>query len=173
MCAGLPPSTIAEVLRHKGKGISFQCTKFRISHSSKSSSSSDLADMRTGMNQMFEMISGLCAYVRSLTDKLDSNFSSSVRGGGAAHGGGAVGGAAAGSSSVVPAGSADLFRAEVRELHEREKRKDSVIVKGISTDQISNTERVLRNVSDFLCPGKQVRFSDIVVIKPSMFRAKV
>ena len=63
------------------------------------------------------------------------------------------------------------IREEVRELHEREKRRESIILRGFNVEDV--VEKV-NEISEFLCPNiSRIILSDIVPLKSKLIRAKI
>ena len=64
-----------------------------------------------------------------------------------------------------------MVREQVKELYERDKRRNSIIVKGIP---LASLQVTFSKVSKFLCPDSgNIVLSDVVPIKDNIIRTKV
>ena len=162
LCTGLPTDFVKEVLKHQGKGIKYSCTKCRLtSVPTVNNDSAGVQDLNASvislkdcMSQMFNTITSLCVTVKSLEEKVSGNVILSNAG-----------------SNNQDVKSA--IREEVRELTEREKRKESIIVRGISyTDDF---QQRFNSVVSFLWPERteQITLVDVVPINNALTRAKI
>lgn len=122
VCTGLPSDFVKQVLQHQGKGVKFVCTRCRLLPPAASGSGKEnqgeLGSLRECMTQMFNTIAGLSNSVRSI----DLRFNNMVNDGVFSRD----------SGRVVGPDIRTIIKEEVRELSEREKRKDSIIIKGLA-----------------------------------------
>lgn len=161
VCTGLPKDFVKEVLKHQGKGVKYVCTKCRLQTPAATKGGTmdqaELVSLRDCMNQMFNTIAGLSNMVRTidmrLSDKSNDNFPSA----------GIV------DESTVRA----LIREETRELQERDKRKNSIIIRGLLYGE--DFQDRFNTIVSFLYPGSSapITLKDVVPISPSLVRAKI
>ena len=166
MCLGVPDNVVRSFLGEGGDAILFVCTECRISESRGSPSSSQ----GLASQQMLQTIKGLCTTISSLVQQvamLQQNVTSLLSAGGST-GGGSQSQSDPSSQAVIR----ESIREEVREVREREKRKDSVIIRGVARpDQVPI---ILNDVSHHLL-GRSVVFSDIKTLDSSrsIYRCKI
>lgn len=164
VCTGLPEDFVKQVLRHQGKGVKYVCTKCRLHTPSGTAKGgkldqADLASMRECMTQMFNTIAGLSNMVRTIDARISGN-SLNVN---------ANGNELTTDDTTVRT----MIREEVREMHERDKRKNSIIVRGLQYgDDFQNK---FDGIVSFLIPDStnRITLTDVVPISPSLVRAKI
>ena len=161
MCLGLPNNVVNNLREYGGEGISFVCTECRCS-----------TDGGTGVNgsafkQLFETVRGLCETVSKLSAEMRTLMHSIEQ-------------LKAGSMTpAVAAVSNDehfktAVREEVREMEERQKRKTSIIIRGLDVDSVDHVRQTFEPVARSIVGGT-VELSDIVCIsrEKKLFRAKI
>ena len=115
------------------------------------------------MTQMMAMIKDVCSTVSILKAEFEA-FKSSHQ-------------SSPPPPSVLPAApiSQLAIRDEIRELHEREKRKDSIVIRGIkaTNDNIAAFSSSFNAVVEHLLPGRSINLNEVVVIEEELVRAKV
>ena len=134
MCLGLPDEVVNNIVEYDGQGIAFICTECR-SNSGKSGGSVP----NSAFKQLFQTVKKLCETVQTLS--MQSNSTNRVQGEQTTHT------RNPGTSQASPnASDVDhlrvLIREEAREIEERNKRKTSIIIRGVevqSTDRVNAT----------------------------------
>ena len=200
MCAGLPSKVIEAILEHDGQGISYFCLKCRIARASEleKSPSQRKDDLSSGtLAQIFQQMQGLCSAVAELTAQVKA-LSSSPRPGPPAqdsvthqHHSDTCGTA----SNITYAAALtrqphtttphldqtpqtteyrQIVKQELRELHEREKRKESVVIHGLTSTSTSGVSAEFGELTRKMM-GKQVLLSDVVPIPghTGLYRGKI
>lgn len=187
MCSGLPSDAISTIADLSGDAVLFICTNCRIQPSDRTKTRLESGDANSGHNQLIQQlflsVKGICSAVMGLTAKMDRILSENQN-----------------SVTVIPQpqlqapvpgnptqptcpGPAShpesdeyrsVIRQEMREIQERAKRKQSVIIKGMH----ANTPRELINKFGDLSltfTGIRVELTDIVPIPnhSDLFRAKI
>ena len=184
MCSGLPTDLIHAILDYGGEGIKFICMRCRLNPPSVSGDDSDAA-ASTAQNQahligtiqqMFQQFRGMCQMISELSDEL-RNLAQSMK-------------SQAKNATQSPEpprppqaptpqpteqpALRSVIVEEVREMQEREKRKQSIIVKGLNTSSTAEATRLFRELtsSKFGC---EVTLTEVSSIKDhaGMFRAKI
>ena len=128
MCSGLPQKVIDAITQYDGSGISFVCTKCRIRK--ESSSSGNLQPLMTQlMDQIFQQLRGLCSTVQGLVDQaraLSAKPSPPQPD------------PTAPKPDPVPVPTQSDYKSairhEIKEMNEINKRRHSVIIKGLAAD---------------------------------------
>ena len=177
MCSGLPQKLIDAIAEHDGAGISFYCTLCRITRQKASSSSSSQSQgpMIELIMQLFQQIQGVCANLQALTDQVKNLSSPVTMGLPAAPTAPAP--APPAHSSVMPQTSTEYratIREEIREIAERDKRKQSIIIKGLNAgtprDLALKFKRLTSEVMD-----RSVEVTEVTAIPnhSQIFRAKI
>ena len=160
-CTGLPSDFVKEILKHQGKGEKYVCTRCRLSPPANSSSPAnpDLQSLRDCLTQMFNTIAGLSNTVKSIDLRISDTPRDSVVSGG-------VGGTDRSDVRTI-------IREEVRELNEREKRKDSIIIRGLPFGE--DYQAKFNPIASYLLPERSdpVTLVDVVSISPSLVGAKI
>ena len=160
-CTGMSRVLIEEILKSGGNRIRFSCPHCESNGAPVSSSENigqvqALSDM---VNKLFTTVSDLSSQVaalviklREVRDHIASNKSTSPL-------------------PCDPAQLQEIVQMETRELHEREKRKDSIIIRGIPLDTV---QPEFNRIVSFLCPNlDSIILSDVVPIKHNLLRAKI
>ena len=165
-CAGVQANVVKAVANHLGHqgAFAYRCIKCRVSPPSASPDSAN-PDLAGAIAQLSDMFNGLATTVAGLKDQI-SNLSARPS---TASGPAPVVGnpAAPGVTAIDP----QLIRAEIREMYERDRRSESIIIRGITTpvnNNQSNAEfmNTFKNVVSELLPGKTITLTNFMVIKP-------
>ena len=194
MCSGLPQNVIETIIQYDGSGIQFVCLKCRVSLTTAGCSTRtsnyqpQLAEIIT---QLAQQIKGICcelrelkAHVQGLTQAQQSAQTNapspdlpptSSAGPAQSHDPAHPRDPAAPNPSQ-PAGKEyrAIIRDELREIREQEKRRQSIIVKGLKVSSASDFKIKFRQLCDDVM-GAKVDLSDVNPISghPNIFRAKV
>lgn len=163
MCMGLSDKVIETIIKHEGKGINFVCLSCRINTPATTSSrrTSDVgSDLTAAIKQLHEMVTSLCTAVRTLltSTSLPQDQSQPLP-----------------VCSTVTKDELDMrIREQIREVRDREIRRDSVIVRGLPNADVASACNVFKEVSLFLI-NKEVGLQDPVCInrEKGIFRGKV
>lgn len=178
MCAGLPMKVIEVILEHNGQGISYFCLKCRVARATEleRSPSNQRENLPAGtLAQIFQQIQGLCAAVVELTAQVKGISSPPPAQTSAAQQ--PTPGTNPGSHSGTQAQSQNtntpqtpqtteyrqIVRQELREMHEREKRKDSVVIRGLRATTPRGISTEFGELT-LKMMGTRVELSDIVHI---------
>ena len=166
MCSGLPQRVIDTIMNYDGRGINFVCTKCRILKESSASNNAQPLMLEL-VQQIFQQMKGLCNTVQNLMDQVKTL-----------------------STKPSPPTPAPLslppppqptkedhilsIRKEIQEMNEREKRRSSVIVKGLGANsprdfsqKFSQLTQDVMSLSTSLTDAKQIPGH------PNMFRVKI
>ena len=196
MCSGLPQNVIETIIQYDGSGIQFVCLKCRVSLTTAGGSTRtsnyqpQLAEIIT---QLAQQIKGICcelrdlkAHVQGLTQAQQSaqtnapSPSAPTTSAGSAQPHDQVHqrdpSVPAASTPSQPAGKEyrAIVRDELREIREQEKRRQSIIVKGLKASSAPDFEIKFEQLCDDVM-GAKVDVSDVKPISghPNIFRAKV
>ena len=164
LCLGVDQPVIDVLLGGDSCAVKYVCCSCRASP--KCGVSGEVG----GFSQMLNIIGGLVSDMRKLTESVSK---------------------LQGSQEVVPsngvrvqnvtnkddtgAGIAidkSLVMSEVREMYEREKRKDSVIIRGVGDVSVQQASSIFRDMCQYLGLGN-VPLVDTVKVAPSVFRGKI
>ena len=174
MCSGLPQHVIDAIVKYDGAGISFICLNCRLDRGK--SPSGGLTASKDVIAQLSQQIKGICAIVRELVEQVKVLTS------------------VAPAQKPIPTSSSQpdpqptavprpqqpavdyrsIVHEELKEMREREKRRQSVIIKGLrassSGDLTSKFEQLTEQVM-----GSKVSLSDVSSISghPNIYRAKI
>ena len=193
MCSGLPTDAIKTISDLSGDAVLFVCTDCRVKPRSpkgvstrKSSSASETGVSHELIQQLFLSVKGICSSVMELTARMDKAFSSNPN-------------AAPTNDQPRPQSSAEqvshpanpgqrntrnpanpesdyrsVIRQEMREIQERSKRRQSVIIKGMHATSARDLISQFANLSDSFT-GTRVELSDVTPIAnhSDLFRAKI
>ena len=161
-CTGLPTIVVDQIIHGDGKRIRFICHKCESSDSPSSSGNTDQVNtLMDTVNKLFQTVADLTSQVTTLTAEVRELRSSLATNTG-------------GAQSAPPCSPAQMqvwVREEMKELHEREKRKDSIIIRGIpAPDIVPKFSYIVK----FLCPKINcITLTDIVTLKPHLVRCKI
>lgn len=154
LCLGVSESSITALLEATDGSITYKCCSCRVVSTGGGDSVSGEA-----MTQVLSIIGGLVAQVRSLTKDIGILRSSAP----------SVSGDRAG-SRAAPFESSVMV--EVREVYEREKRKASVVLRGLGDIPVDQVQGVFNRICGCLNMDN-VSLTDIRKLTPSLFRATI
>lgn len=191
MCSGLPQEVIDVIVGYSGEGIQFICMACRVVQASavnmSPSAKSDSFKAET-ISQLFQQMRGLSAALTDLTAQVNAlpvhNSSTprpelqtecsaeQVRGMPASRQTNV--GRTQPTHTVPSEGYRKIVREELKELQEREKRKDSVIIRGLEASSASDLVTKFSELTGHLM-GTRVEVSDVRAIPshPHIYRAKI
>ena len=169
MCSGLPQKVIEAITEYDGRGINFVCTKCRIRRES-SCTGNPQPLMIELMDQLFQQLRGLCNTVQGLIEQVqtlstkpspqpspptlvtDHPLT----------------------SSLPPDGYKTAIRQEIKEMNEINKRRNSIIIKGLAADSPQDLSQKFSLLTQEVM-GTPVTISDICPIRShaNIFRAKI
>ena len=197
ICTGLPREAILLITAHQAdNSVLFVCTGCRINPGkgawatkpSRRRGSDKADEQETMIKQLYLTVKGLCASVASLTSKFDALMaakgSSEVqtssmpsqpqRGSLTPHGTLSTTQTAPEHPPQQPSQYRSVIRQEIKELREREKRKDSIIVRGLTSSTPGDAVEEFGEITSMLI-GSRVVLSDVVRIPdhPELIRAKI
>ena len=169
MCSGLPQRVIDAISEYDGRGINFVCTKCRLKQECSSSKPNQAQPLMMELiTQIFQQMKGLCNTVQSLMEQVKTVSSKPPP-------------APTPSTVTTPPPakpSQDEYRVairrEVQEMNEREKRRSSIIVKGLSANSSREIAQKFSQITQDIM-GFPTSLSDITQIQrhSGMFRAKI
>lgn len=173
MCSGLPQDVLTAILNYDGSGIKFICTKCRLEKPQSKMGAPSGADkeMRETLKQLFQQFRGMCTVITELSSQMKVLAQGSCK---ASQPDTPATQPQASAPSPHPAPDRTLIREELRELREREKRRQSIIIKGLTAagpreaaskfDQLTETQF-----------GMKIDLAEIMQIPghSTMFRAKI
>ena len=170
MCMGISEVLIAGIQTDGGGSVLFACTECKTENSKGGNVNN------SAFKQLMQTVKTLCETVQALSAQVATLKSEPCRSSGPRPNGDPQ------PPSTVPPvkGSSDesklriLIREEAREMAEREKRKASIIIRGVNAQSVASFRPVFNGISSFLI-GSEVALSDIVCIskEKKLFRAKV
>ena len=193
MCSGLPSHLIEAILSYGGEGIKFICMKCRLNTSAPDKGDgSDPTDKSTQehshligtIQQLFQQFQGMCNMIANLSDELkhlaQSMQPAVTRNAEEVPGSTPPQPSSSQTTSASPTLPTDqpalrsVIVEEVREMREREKRKQSIIIKGLNTGSTAEATRMFKDLSS-LKFGCEITLSDVTPIKDhvGMFRARI
>ena len=192
MCSGLPTEVIKSIQSVRGNAILFVCTNCRVKPPS-----SGISTRHSGTNagtggsdqliqQLFLSVKGICAAVMELTVRLDKALSGTQIPPATAaqshpdpsHGKNHPAPPNSGNPDQAnPAPTDDyrtVIRQEMREMQERAKRRQSVIIKGLQAQSARQLAEKFGDLSHSFT-GTRVELSEVVPITnhSDLFRAKI
>ena len=189
MCSGLSLSMIQAIERYDGAGIKFVCTKCRLDFSVKrggSPTSSTEMHLVELVKHLSQQLMGICSVVQQLKNEINL-----MRGQPEsaqtnltiphppdhAHVPSSQTASASGTLPVPGPPSSEyrkVVREELRELQEQQKRRSSLIIRGLGADSAGAAVRAFEEVSEFLL-NQRVTLTDVVQIpsESDLFRGKV
>lgn len=161
LCMGLPERVIDNIVELNGDGILFICLTCRLgSHSPSGAGGNRRNGDQDGavFKQLHEMVMALCRTVKTLSEKVEKLVTAQN----------------AKSPPLTDYGTRQIIREEVREVHERDLRKDSIILRGFSHLSVAEVQGRFRDISMYLL-NKDIPLSDITCInqEKGLFRAKI
>lgn len=159
-CSGLPYKVFKNIVDYSKHGVTYVCTSCRLGRDNSSGSKN------SDFTQLFETVKGLSSAVAKLSAEirdLKSQNNNSVLAPAPVPVGGAH-------QPYDPVSHQRWVREDVREFLERDKRRDSVIIRGIPS---TNLHASFPEVAKYLCPDLNITLSGVVPIKPNLIRAKI
>lgn len=171
MCSGLPQHMLDAIAKYDGAGISFICINCRLVRgNSPSSGSMPPNDL---IAQMFQQIKGICGIVRDLVEQV-KGLTSTATSQKVTTPPDAVCQPSPGQSQQPAADYRTIVHEELKEMRERDKRKESVIVKGLAASSASELVAKFEQLTGQFM-GTSVVLSDVSPISghPSLYRAKI
>ena len=163
MCMGLPDKVIESIVGQGGEGVLFVCLTCRINSCSSGSSrrASDAgSDLTATVKQLHEMVISLCTAVKTLmTSPILPQAQSQPQ-------------------SVCPTVASDdldmRIREQIREVRDREVRRDSVIIRGLPNSDVSKVCEVFKEASLFLIEREVILHDPVCINRErGIFRGKV
>lgn len=164
MCLGLPDQLIQSIQTYGGDGVAFICTECRTGNNSDDVPNS-------AFKQLFQTVKKLCETVQSLSTQVASLTSPTAPPRqGAAH---SLPGIAQNTSQDKEY-LCTLIREEAREMEERQKRRCSVIVRGIQAQSAETFGPAFHGICSSLL-GSSVTFTNAMCISKEkrIFRVKI
>ena len=148
-CSGLPNKLVSELYNYKGDAIEYVCNSCR---SSPSEALNSLDSIRRSISQLFETVQGLAKVVGGWTTQEKPN------------------------THICPAPDTDslrsLIRQELNEIKERDKRKNSIVVRGINYSTEVAFLHDFNKLTQALI-SKTIVPTDITPIKTNFVRMKI
>ena len=160
-CSGLPSKLAREILKYDGDCLSYVC----ISCQTKPSNNSNI-DLKQTIDQLYRTVQGISNIVSTLTGRLD-NLTDRLENQTQPQ----LPPIENNSSYPRQNDLKDLIRKEVAEMREREKRKQSIIIRGITysrEDFQTNFNLVTNSII-----RRNVTLSNIKPLKPNIVRADI
>ena len=175
MCSGLPKQLLDAINAYDGGGVTFICIKCRIER--QSSPSKAQPQMLELIGQLFQQMQGLCSTVCRdchplLSEKvtiLSSQPKAQTEPTPVTHHPQPI------QSHPKPMEQyREMVRDEVKEMQERDKRRQSVIIKGLKARTTEECSSSFKRMTEEVM-GVSVTLSDVTPIPnhPSLFRAKI
>lgn len=170
MCSGLPKQLLDAINAYDGGGVTFICIKCRIER--QSSPSKAQPQMLELIGQLFQQMQGLCSTVQGLVEKvalLSSQPKAQTEPPPTTHHPQPI------QSHPKPMEQyREMVRDEVKEMQERDKRRQSVIVKGLKARTTEECSSSFKRMTEEVM-GVGVTLSDVTPIPnhPFLFRAKI
>ena len=170
MCSGLPKQLLDAINAYDGGGISFICIKCRIERQNTPSKAQP--QMMELISQLFQQMQGICNTLQGLVEKVNLLSSQPKT-----------------QTQPLPASShpkpvqtpvmpmeqyREMVKDEVKEMQEREKRRHSVIVKGLKAKTTEECATNFKRMTEEVM-GVGITLSDIIPIPnhPHLFRGKI
>lgn len=177
MCSGLPQQLLNAINEYSGDGIQFICMQCRISRQSSPTKSSQTQMMEL-ISQLFQQVQGICTTLQGLTDKVTLLTSKPISQPNPEPAPEITQHPKCLTSPSQPPTKPDEYRAiirdEVKEIREREKRRHSVIVKGLKVKSGAELIDKFGHMTAEVM-GTAVSLSEVAAIPnhPDIFRAKI
>ena len=152
MCVGLPDDLVKSISDYGGDGISFICSECRLSGSGDKINNSSI-------KQLFETVKNLCQTVSILSADVKKLFDASVSNS---------------RESGPPVSMRLAIQEEIREMDERSKRRDSIVIRGLegSNDHEANEQfkPIVRHII-----GRDIQLDNFTCInrEKNLFRGKI
>ena len=176
MCSGLPQQLLNAINEYSGQGIKFLCTQCRITRQSSPTKSSQTQMMEL-VSQLFQQVQGICTTLQGLTDKvtlLTSKPNPQPNPESTLERTQPTFPTPPSKQPTKPDEYRAIIRDEVKEIREREKRRHSVIVKGLKVKSGAELIDKFGHMTGEVM-GTVVSLSEVAVIPnhPDVFRAKI
>ena len=200
MCSGLPQKVIDAILEYSGEGISYMCMQCRVTRASNTSHSGSPASrsqsenfMADTLGQLFQQIRGMSTILANLTKEVKAIASQRTPSSTEIPLPEAAPALAQTQSAQPilsqppkpfvgghspPTTSLDqhrlFIREELREMHERDKRRDSIIIRGLKSDSPNGIVNEFADLSNKKM-GARILLTDVVMIPKhtGICRAKI
>lgn len=192
MCSGLPKEVIDVILGYSGEGINYVCMNCRVLRASGATGSPSAKTdnfMAETLAQLFQQMRGMCAVLTDLAAQVHTMSSrpppppppdrthSEPTAPGLHQSSDTHRQHLSQSDNPPPTGSGGyrlVVRQELKELQEREKRKDSIIIRGMEAASPADLQAKFSELTQHSM-GMHVELSDIRAIPshPDLYRAKV
>lgn len=191
MCSGLTADMLEAIGKYNGTGIKFICTRCRLDFSVKrggSPTSSTEMHLVELVKHLSQQVMGICSVVQQLKSELTSIRSQPepvltnqtilhppgpvpISNHNLSHSGNA---ATMPGSSPPSSEYRKVVREELRELQEQQKRRSSLVIRGLGASSASSAITAFEHVSEFLT-NQKVTLTDVVRIpsESDLFRGKV
>ena len=160
ICCGLQQSFIRSFINNLGKGAFWKCTSCIASGGvggndpALSQALTQLGNSMIALTQKFEQLSIDMASVK--TDLANTHS-----------------GPIDASAMIRSPEFAVMVKEQVREIAEQDKRKDSVIIRGIKTSSTSDFNDVFNGATRYLLGGTPISLTDVVVLGPELARGRI
>ena len=190
MCSGLPQAVIEAIHGYSGEGISYICMKCRViraSGTSGSPSAKSESYMAETISQLFQQMRGMCTVLMELANQVkdlssqvilnqaekthpvsqENQADREMQGQSRTHN--------QHNTDTGPSGEyRSVVRQELRELQERDKRKDSVIVRGLEASSPADLAARFAELTQTNM-GKRIELTEVKAIPshPDIYRAKI
>ena len=193
MCSGLSMDMIQAIDRYSGAGIKFVCTKCRLDFSVKrggSPTSSTEMHLVELVKHLSQQLMGICSVVQQLKHEIcliRSQHESAQTSSATAQPPNPVtvpanntqpSTSGASPASELPLSSSSEYRKvvreELRELQEQQKRRSSLVIRGLGAHSASAAVQAFEHVTEFLIDRK-VTLTDVIQIpsETDLYRGKV
>ena len=162
-CSGLPYNAFKTIVDFSNKGVTYVCTACRLSRSQGVNKPASGAGGKE-MVQLFDTVKALAHEVSQMAKEIRELKSN-----------GLVGGPVPTNPSVVPSSAEirTILHEEAVEIREREKRADSVIIRGLGSDNDTVITKFNDVVSHLFNRNKVMQLEEIVPINQNLVRAKI
>ena len=160
ICCSLQQSFIRSCISNLGKGAFWKCTSCIASGGvggndpALSQALTQLGNSMIAITQKFEQLSIDMATVKTDIANMHS-------------------GPIDASAMIRSPEFAVMVKEQVREIAEQDKRKDSVIIRGIKTSSTSDFNEVFNGVTGYLLEGAPISLTDVVVLGPELARGRI
>ena len=169
MCSGLPQKVIDAITEYDGRGINFVCTRCRIKRESSASNNPQPLMMEL-VAQIFQQMKGICSTVQNLVNQVKAISSKPQPTPIPAQ----TTPTAPPAPNPPPEEYKTVIRKEVLEMREREKRRSSIIVKGLSASSPRDLAQKFSQLTNEVM-GFPTSLSDVTPIPghTAIYRAKI
>ena len=160
ICCGLQQSFIRSFISNIGKGAFWKCTACIASGGvggndpALSQALTQLGNSMIALTQKFEQLSVDMATVKSDIAGMHA-------------------GPIDASGLINSPEFAVMVKEQVREIAEQDKRRDSIIIRGIKTSSASDFNNTFNDVTGYLLGGSPITLTDVVVLGPELARGRI